>query len=56
MNAIYPAKECHYLPQLGGELLCAVCADEKRLEAVPAIPTFDKEQVFERDAAIGEIQ
>jgi hypothetical protein len=40
LNAIYPAKN-----------------PLKRLEAVPeTIPTFDKEQVFVRDAAIGGIQ
>ena len=57
LNAIYPAKKCHYALQLGDELLSAARAHDERLEAVPeTIPSFDKEQVFERDAAIGGIQ
>ena len=58
LNAIYPAKKCHYLLQLGDELLFAVRAHDELLEVVPeTISTFDKEQqVFARDAAIGGIQ
>jgi hypothetical protein len=57
LNAIYPVKKCHYALQLADELLFAARTDDERLVALPeTIPTFDKEQVFESDAAIGGIQ